>query len=181
MFRAAHRSSSGALNCVCSFWFIYPCGYRPLPRLSGKWQWKMLHPALPFSLLGATVNHKSPINCLVQGLLLKVYVCSCVNKLWAFMEPRRFIPCSPKFVIKPCSESCQSDPSQVGCIVYAERRLKRCVCRRPTPVVLTVKALVLHLFGVRDCNGARYGGPSSTGRVSVSLVSPVYFAVAWYL
>ena len=36
MFRAAHRSSSGALNCVCSLWFIYPCGDRPLPRLSGK-------------------------------------------------------------------------------------------------------------------------------------------------
>jgi len=25
MFRAAHRSSSGALNCICSLWFIYPC------------------------------------------------------------------------------------------------------------------------------------------------------------
>jgi hypothetical protein len=36
MFQAAHRSSSGALNCICSFWFIYPCGDRPLPRLSGK-------------------------------------------------------------------------------------------------------------------------------------------------
>ena len=36
MFRAAHRSSSGALNCVCSLWFIYPCGDRPLPRLSAK-------------------------------------------------------------------------------------------------------------------------------------------------
>ena len=22
MFRAAHRSSSGALNCICSLWFI---------------------------------------------------------------------------------------------------------------------------------------------------------------
>jgi Na+(H+)/acetate symporter ActP len=58
-----------------------------LPRLSGKWQWKMLHPALLFSLFGATVNYKAPINCLVQGLLLTVYVCSCVNKLWAFKEP----------------------------------------------------------------------------------------------
>jgi len=37
MFRAAHRSSSGALNCVCSIRFIYPCGDRPLPRLSEKW------------------------------------------------------------------------------------------------------------------------------------------------
>ena len=36
MFRAAHRSSSGALNCVCSLWFIYTCGDRPLPKLSGK-------------------------------------------------------------------------------------------------------------------------------------------------
>ena len=34
MFRAAHRSSSGALNCLYSLWFIYPCGDRPLPRLS---------------------------------------------------------------------------------------------------------------------------------------------------
>jgi len=33
MFQAAHRSSSGVLNCVCSLWFIYPCGDRPLPRL----------------------------------------------------------------------------------------------------------------------------------------------------
>jgi hypothetical protein len=37
MFRAAHHSSSGALNCVCSLWFIYPWGDRLLPRLSGKW------------------------------------------------------------------------------------------------------------------------------------------------
>jgi hypothetical protein len=36
MFRTAHRSSSGTLNCVCNFWFIYPCGDRPLPMLSGK-------------------------------------------------------------------------------------------------------------------------------------------------
>jgi len=37
MFRAAHRSSSGALNYIYSLWFIYPCGDRPLSRLSGKW------------------------------------------------------------------------------------------------------------------------------------------------
>jgi len=36
MFQAAHRSSSGALNCICSLWFIYPCGDWPLPRSSGK-------------------------------------------------------------------------------------------------------------------------------------------------
>jgi hypothetical protein len=33
MFRTAHRSSSGALNCICSLWFIYPWGDRPLSRL----------------------------------------------------------------------------------------------------------------------------------------------------
>ena len=36
MFRAAHRLSSGALNCICSLWFIYLCGDRPMPRLNGK-------------------------------------------------------------------------------------------------------------------------------------------------
>jgi hypothetical protein len=36
MFRAAHRSSSGASNCVCSLLFIYPCGDRPFRRLSGQ-------------------------------------------------------------------------------------------------------------------------------------------------
>jgi len=39
MFRAAHLSSSGALNCICGLWFICPYGDRPLPRLSlGKGQ-----------------------------------------------------------------------------------------------------------------------------------------------
>jgi len=35
MFRAAHRSSSGALNCICSLWFTYTCD-RPLSSLSGN-------------------------------------------------------------------------------------------------------------------------------------------------
>ena len=34
MFRAAHRSSSGALNCICSLWFVYTCGDQPLSRLN---------------------------------------------------------------------------------------------------------------------------------------------------
>jgi hypothetical protein len=34
MFRAPHRSSSGALNSICTLWFIYPCSDRPLSRLS---------------------------------------------------------------------------------------------------------------------------------------------------
>jgi len=33
MFRAAYRSSSEALNCICSFWFTYACGDRPLSSL----------------------------------------------------------------------------------------------------------------------------------------------------
>jgi hypothetical protein len=33
MFRAAHRSSSGDLNCIFSIWFIYTCGDRPLYKL----------------------------------------------------------------------------------------------------------------------------------------------------
>jgi len=36
MFRAAHRSSSGASNCIYSLWFIYTCGDRPLSRLGGN-------------------------------------------------------------------------------------------------------------------------------------------------
>jgi len=45
MFRAAYRSSSGALNCIYSLWFTYARGDRPLSSLSGKcvptqtWQW----------------------------------------------------------------------------------------------------------------------------------------------
>jgi len=34
MFRAEYRSSSGALNFICSLWFIYTCGVRLLSRLS---------------------------------------------------------------------------------------------------------------------------------------------------
>jgi len=52
MFRAAHRSSSGALNCVCSLWFIYPCGDRPLPTLSGKWNWNV-EPSISFGIINS--------------------------------------------------------------------------------------------------------------------------------
>jgi len=36
MFRAAYCSSSGAPNCICNLWFIYPCGGRQLSRLGGN-------------------------------------------------------------------------------------------------------------------------------------------------
>jgi len=35
MFRATHRSLSGALNCICSLWFIYTCSDRLIVKL---WQ-----------------------------------------------------------------------------------------------------------------------------------------------
>jgi len=38
MFRAAYRSSSGALNWICSLWFTYPCGDRPLSSPTQPWQ-----------------------------------------------------------------------------------------------------------------------------------------------
>ena len=42
MFRVACRSSSGAPNCICSLWFIYPCGDRSLSRLG--WNWVLTQP-----------------------------------------------------------------------------------------------------------------------------------------
>ena len=35
IFRAAYRSSSGALNCTCRLRFTYTCGDRPLSSLCG--------------------------------------------------------------------------------------------------------------------------------------------------
>jgi len=61
MFRAAHRSSSGALNCICSHWFICPYDDWPLPRLSGKW----IH--FPLSL----GNGRSPYGHLNQRLQIQ--------------------------------------------------------------------------------------------------------------
>jgi len=62
MFRAAHRSSSGALNCIFSLWFIYPCDDLPLSRLSGSyivwssWWWavcrsKHVEPSINFGII----------------------------------------------------------------------------------------------------------------------------------
>jgi hypothetical protein len=36
MFPAAHRSSSGVLNYICSLWFKYPYGDWSLSRLNGN-------------------------------------------------------------------------------------------------------------------------------------------------
>jgi len=79
MFRAAHRSSSGALNCICSLWFIYPCGERPLSRLSGK-----LHFTLSLD------NGRSPHGYINQGCKysLELLMMSGVPRetCWAFSK-----------------------------------------------------------------------------------------------
>jgi len=77
MFRAAHRSSSGALNCICSLWFIYPSGNRS----SGKW---ISHSTL------ATAGHHMGIQTrgckyslellMISGVPLET--CWGFNKLW---------------------------------------------------------------------------------------------------
>jgi hypothetical protein len=74
-FRAAYRSSSGALNCICSLWFIYPCGDRPVSRLSGKW---MIH--FPLSL-GRILSLYTQEH---SHLLLCCYVCC--KYLWKGSE-----------------------------------------------------------------------------------------------
>jgi len=59
MFRAAYRSSSGALNSICSLWFTYECGDRPLSILNGKW--------FPLRL----DNGRSPLSYVNQSLQIQ--------------------------------------------------------------------------------------------------------------
>ena len=56
MFRAAHSSSSGALNYVCSLWFIYPCGDRPLSRLSGECNFGIINSITKLHLVGISTE-----------------------------------------------------------------------------------------------------------------------------
>jgi len=56
MLRVAHRSSSEALNCICSLWFICPYGDRPLPRLGGH-----------SLLLQAKMERSSILACIPDG------------------------------------------------------------------------------------------------------------------
>jgi len=75
MFRAANRSSSRALNFICSLWFICPCGDRPLPKLSGKWI--ISHSALATATRGC----KYSLDLLMMnGVPLET--CWAFNKLW---------------------------------------------------------------------------------------------------
>jgi hypothetical protein len=82
MFRAAHLLSSGALNCICSLWFICPCGEEPLSRLSGKW----IHFPLSLGNSRSPYGHKTR-GCkyslellMMSGVLLET--CWVFNKLW---------------------------------------------------------------------------------------------------
>ena len=61
MFRAAYRSSSGALNCICILWFIYPCGAGRCPG------W--VETQFPHSL----DNDRSPHGCINQRLFRAAY------------------------------------------------------------------------------------------------------------
>ena len=59
MFRVADRSSSGTLNCICSLWFIYPCGDRPLSRLSEKFPtqpWQHIEPSINFGIINSITS-----------------------------------------------------------------------------------------------------------------------------
>ena len=79
MFRAAHRSSSGALNCICSSWFICPCGDRPLSRLGGKW----IH--FPLSLGNGRSPHGYTNIYSLELLMMSgvpLETCWAFNKLW---------------------------------------------------------------------------------------------------
>jgi len=68
MFRAAHRSSSGALNSICSLWFICSCGHRPVTTWAYKpeaantvyssWWWavrrsKHVEPSINFGIINS--------------------------------------------------------------------------------------------------------------------------------
>ena len=81
MFRWAHRSSSGALNCIWSLWFICPYGDRPLPRLSG-------HTVCPLNL----GKGRSPYGHINQRLQIQFRAldddrCAALNMLSILKKP----------------------------------------------------------------------------------------------
>ena len=76
MFRAAHRSSSGALNSICSLWFICPCGDQPLPR-------RLPFPTQPWQRPHGHINQRLQIELellMMSGVPLET--CWAFNKLW---------------------------------------------------------------------------------------------------
>jgi hypothetical protein len=94
IFRAAHHSSSGALYCICSIWFLYPYADRPLPRLSGKWMmgewvngWWIISFHFPLSL----GNGRSPYGHINQRLQIQFRAPDDervpLETWWAFKKP----------------------------------------------------------------------------------------------
>jgi len=72
MFGATHHSSSGALNCIYSLWFIYTFGDRSLPRLSlGNCRSKHVEPSVNFGI----------INSITKLHLVGISTDSCANCL----------------------------------------------------------------------------------------------------
>jgi hypothetical protein len=81
MFRAAHRSSSGALNCICSLRFIYPYGDRPLPSLSGKFHFplRLGYGRSPHGYINQRLHIELQL-LMMSGVPLET--CLAFNKLW---------------------------------------------------------------------------------------------------
>ena len=81
MFRAVRRSSSGALNCVCSLWFLYPSGDRPLSRLSGKWicHSNLATPGHHMGIKTRGCKHSLEL-LMMSGIRLET--CWAFNRLW---------------------------------------------------------------------------------------------------
>jgi hypothetical protein len=79
MFRAAYHSSSGALNCTCSLWFIYACSDLPLSSLSGNCSHSDLT-TTGHHIRMQTIGCKYSLELLMMnGMLLKT--CWAFNKL----------------------------------------------------------------------------------------------------
>ena len=88
MFRAAHRSSSGALNCICSLWFIYPCGDRPLSRLSldnGQSQHGHINQRLQIQLKLLIMSDVPLKKCWAFNKLWSNKFCHKVSSCWLFL------------------------------------------------------------------------------------------------
>jgi len=77
MFRAAHRPSSGAPNCICSLWYIYTCGDRPLSRLGSHLAWTMAGHHMCIYTRGC----KYSLELLMMGGV-PLETCWAFNKFW---------------------------------------------------------------------------------------------------
>ena len=79
MFRAAHRSSSGAPNCICSLWFIYPYGDRQLSRLGENPAWTTAGHHIGIQTRGCKYSLEL-LMMMMSGMSLET--CWTFNKFW---------------------------------------------------------------------------------------------------